>query len=424
MKRGAAGAKTEDEWLQSFAENRAKVLTGENNIKAGINWEIIKALRGGCDWLEWKSTDTEGLREKEDEMGVVDQLEPMQCVWRWMPVICLENVESNAGVCNGALCWVVHVVGEPGKCSDCAIVVVSASNVESAKERAQVAANLVALEKVVREGRRAFPLCPVWAMTLHKVQGASLDEAVIVLGRRMCAHSVYMALSRVRELDCLWLLEDVPTSLFLALRFDKCVNAEVQRLMQLQEATTLYLMQHQIDWNSLAELITNLVNRTEQESLGRAADGNEQVEIDAQEQQQQWETKETKVERKFDWLGHGFDLVVESFVEASLMMRCSVMLRDEVLLRVKEPDLIWENGEFWTSLSLEQQMQIVRVWKMQHAWPKQGREWTSKSEQGKLQFKVCSSVLKKERENDWRNKFPGMTCEATMTRIRNKMNMI
>ena len=131
------------------------------------------------------------------------------------------------------------MVGEPGNCSDCAIVVVSASNVESAKERAQVAANLVALKQVVREGRRAFPLCPVWAMTLHKVQGATLDEAVIVLGRRMCGHSVCMALSRVGELDCLWLLEDVPTSLFLALRFDKRVNAEVQRLMQLQEATTL-----------------------------------------------------------------------------------------------------------------------------------------------------------------------------------------
>ena len=62
-------------------------------------------------------------------------------------------------------------------------------------------------------------------------------------------------------------------------------------------------MQHQSDWNWLAELITNLENGTEQERLGRAADENEQVEIDAQEEQQEWEKKETKVERKFDWLG-------------------------------------------------------------------------------------------------------------------------
>jgi hypothetical protein len=369
MKRGTAGAKTDDEWMQRFSQNRAKVLTGENNIKAAINWEIVKALRGEHNWLEWKSEDTAGLRDKEEEMGVVDQLEPMQCVWRWMPVICLENADADAGVCNGALCWIVHVVGEPGNC--CKIVVVAASNKEDAQNRAQTAANLVELKQVVREGRRAFPICPVWAMTLHKVQGATLDEAVIVLGRRMCAHSVYMALSRVRELDCLWLLEDMPTSLFLALRFDKCVNAEVARLTQLQGATSVYLMQHQNDWNSLVLLIGNVAGEiSELESVRGAIDGNEQVEIDARAQQQ-WELKKTKVLRNFDWLGDESDVAIESFAEASLMLRCSVMMRDDVL---KAP--------------------------------------------GKMQFKVRSSVLKKERENDWRNKFPGMTCEATMKRIR------
>jgi hypothetical protein len=416
MKRGAAGAKTEDEWMQQLSQNRAKVLTGENNIKAAINWEIVEAMRGGKSWLEWKSNDAEGLREKEDEMGVVDQLEPMQCVWKWMPVICLENMDGDAGVCNGALCWIVHVVGEPGNC--CKIVAVAASNKEDAQNKAQTAANLVALKQVVREGRRAFPICPVWAMTLHKVQGATLDEAVIVLGRRMCAHSVYMALSRVRELDCLWLLEDMPTSLFLALRFDKCVNAEVQRLMQRQNATCVYLNQHQNDWKSLTELITDAASGiSEQESLSRAADGNEQSRM-ISEVQQWWETKETKVLRNFDWLGDKTSIAIESFVEASLMMRCSVMMRDDVLLKAPECDLSWANLDVWTSFSLEQQLQIVRVWKMQRVWSKQGHEWTSKSELGKLQFRARGSVLKKERENDWRHKFPGVSCDATMKRIR------
>jgi hypothetical protein len=207
MKRGSGGgAKTEDEWLQKLAQNRAKVLTGENNVKAAINWEIVKALRGERDWLEWKSEDTGGLRDKEEEMGVVDQLEPMQCVWKWMPVICLENMEGGTGVCNGALCWIVHVVAD-GEPADCKIIVVAANDEAEAREKAETAVNLVELKQVVRDGRRAFPVCPVWAMTLHKVQGATLDEAVIALGRRLCAHSVYMALSRVRKLDCLWLLE-------------------------------------------------------------------------------------------------------------------------------------------------------------------------------------------------------------------------
>jgi hypothetical protein len=88
------------------------------------------------------------------------------------------------------------------------------------------------------------------------------------------------------------------------------------------------------------------------------------------------------------------------------------------VLKAPECDLSWANLDVWAEFSLEQQLQIVRVWKMQRVWAKQGREWTSKSELGKMQFKVRSSVLKKERENDWRNKFPGMTCEATMKRIR------
>ena len=80
----------------------------EQYQSSNIKWEIVKALRGEHDWLEWKAKMAE-LRDKKEEMGVVDQLEPMQCVWRWMPVICLENVVSNADVCNGALCWEVHV---------------------------------------------------------------------------------------------------------------------------------------------------------------------------------------------------------------------------------------------------------------------------------------------------------------------------
>ena len=126
------------------------MLTGENNIKAAISTGTLsRHCEASTTGWSGKATKLQDCVTKEEEMDVVDQLEPMQCVWRWMPVICLENVESNADVCNGALRWVVDVVGEPGNCSDCAIVVVSASNVESAKERAQVAANLVALKQVV-----------------------------------------------------------------------------------------------------------------------------------------------------------------------------------------------------------------------------------------------------------------------------------
>ena len=55
--------------------------------------------------------------------------------------------------------------------------------------------------------REQFPLIPSWACSIHKVQGASLDQAVLSIGNddfEPCMS--YIALSRVRTLDGVFLL--------------------------------------------------------------------------------------------------------------------------------------------------------------------------------------------------------------------------
>ena len=57
-----------------------------------------------------------------------------------------------------------------------------------------------------------IPLCLAWALTIHKIQGATLDMAEMDIGRSIFAQGQsYVALSRVKTLDGLYLSEFIST---------------------------------------------------------------------------------------------------------------------------------------------------------------------------------------------------------------------
>ena len=96
---------------------------------------------------------------------------------------------------------------------------------------------LVKIERVTScfNGRRMqvfmryqFPVTLAWAVTVHRVQGLSLDKAVVDLGRDIfCDGQAYVALSRVRSPEGLVLESFVSSSVKMV---SSRVRAEYTRL--------------------------------------------------------------------------------------------------------------------------------------------------------------------------------------------------
>ena len=81
--------------------------------------------------------------------------------------------------------------------------------------------------------RTQIPLILCWAATLHKVQGLSLDSAVLDLREKVFeARMSYVALSRVRTLNGIALVKFEPKKLYTNKRVDK----EMERLRSTQHA--------------------------------------------------------------------------------------------------------------------------------------------------------------------------------------------
>ena len=128
------------------------------------------------------------------------------------------NINTKAGLVNGALGTVLSI--DPNAIHVQFDHITDPYRVETVKSRFFLTKNFCIY-------RRQFPLILAYAVTIHKCQGLSLDTAILDLSEQVfCAGMAYVALSRVRTLDGLYLLRFSPKAIIVS---TKCIE-EVNRL--------------------------------------------------------------------------------------------------------------------------------------------------------------------------------------------------
>jgi ATP-dependent DNA helicase PIF1 len=122
-------------------------------------------------------------------------------------VMCIQNIDIDGGICNGS-CGVI--IGFESRMED---------NGKSEKKRYPLVryqngremlmvAEKVQSEEMPRVVCSQIPLMKSWAVTIHKMQGSSIENCELELGNRIFEYGqIYVGISRVKSMKGLYVVE-------------------------------------------------------------------------------------------------------------------------------------------------------------------------------------------------------------------------
>jgi len=120
-------------------------------------------------------------------------------------VMCTINLDIDKGICNGSQGVVIDI--KPDQTTNTLIPVVRFAN--GVIKHLHI--HFWQSEDFPTLAVGQFPLCLAWALTIHKIQGATLDMAEIDIGQSIFEYGqTYVALSRVQSLQGLYLSDFQP----------------------------------------------------------------------------------------------------------------------------------------------------------------------------------------------------------------------
>ena len=139
---------------------------------------------------------TEKLSEAERLANHMNRVSELK-LKRGTRVMCLHNLCVEDGICNGSQGIVIDFIGIGGG----APIVLFTNGIKRVIDPVWVQS-----EEYPCIGVGQIPLCLAWALTIHKIQGATLSIAEMDLGNSVFEYGqTYVALSRIRSLDGLYL---------------------------------------------------------------------------------------------------------------------------------------------------------------------------------------------------------------------------
>lgn len=121
-------------------------------------------------------------------------------------VMCTYNLDMDNGICNGSQGVVIDFLKQSDKC----IPVVKFYN----GIVMNVGVKMTQSDDFPCIAVGQIPLCLSWAMTIHKIQGSTINSAEIDVGNSIFEYGqIYVALSRIKSLDGLYLLNFNPNKI-------------------------------------------------------------------------------------------------------------------------------------------------------------------------------------------------------------------
>ena len=146
----------------------------------------------------FKELSSEDIQHVIEQMIASTPCAPIVRLKKGASVMCTVNIDIEQSICNGSQGIVIDMI-ETGKVP---IPVVRFTNGIIKK----ITPHFWQSEEYPSIGVGQIPLCLAWALTIHKIQGATLEMAEIDIGQSIFEYGqTYVALSRIKSLEGLYL---------------------------------------------------------------------------------------------------------------------------------------------------------------------------------------------------------------------------